>query len=193
MANELENPNPQETADKGQEVDVNALQKRIKELEGDNDKLRKAQTNASADASAWKKKFQDTLSEQEKAQAQRDEDLAAIQKQRDELLLERNTANRTASLIGIGFDEEGAKTIAPFLVGLSDDDAGKVFDGIRKFIATHDKQMAEKAIMNNPTLQGGSATPHVATREEFKNMGYREMVAFKQEHPDLYNEYTKNS
>jgi len=192
MANELENPTPQETADKGQEVDVNALQKRIKELEGDNDKLRKAQTNASADASAWKKKYQDTMSEQDRAQAQRDEEIAAIQKERDDLRLQMNTANRTASLVGIGFDEEGAKAIAPALVGLSDEDAGKVFDGIRKFIATHDKEMAEKAIMNNPTLPGGNTT-HTTTREEFRNMGYEEMVAFKREHPDLYKEYTNNS
>lgn len=192
MANELENPTPQETADKGQEVDVNALQKRIKELEGDNDKLRKAQTNASADASAWKKKYQDTMSEQDRAQAQRDEEIAAIQKERDDLRLQMNTANRTASLVGIGFDEEGAKAIAPALVRLSDEDAGKVFDGIRKFIATHDKEMAEKAIMNNPTLPGGNTT-HTTTREEFRNMGYEEMVAFKREHPDLYKEYTNNS
>ena len=52
--------------------------------------------------------------------------------------------------------------------------------------------MAEKAIMNNPTLPGGNTT-HTVTREEFKNMGYREMVAFKQDHPDLYKEYTNNS
>ena len=66
----------------------------------------------------------------------------------------------------------------------------KVFDGIRKFIASHDKAMAEKAMLNNPKLPGGSSTKTV-TQEEFNNMGYREMLQFKTEHPDLYAEYTK--
>ena len=188
MANELENSNG---TNEGQEVNVADLQRRVRELESDNDKLKKAQTNASADASQWKKKYQDTLSEQERAQAQRDEDFAAIQKERDDLRLKMNTAERTAALIGIGFDEDGAKAIAPSLVGLSDADAGKVIDGIRKFIATHDKQMAEKAIMNNPTLPGGDAPNRVATKAEFDAMSLSERNDFYINHPELYAEYTK--
>ena len=191
MANELENPNVQETGEQAQEPSVADLQKRIKELESDNGKLRQAQTNASADASAWKKKYQDTLSESERAQAQRDEENAAIREERDALLKERNIANHTAALIGIGFEEEVAKETAPYLAGLSNEDAVKVFDGIRKFITAHDKQMAEKAIMNNPTLPGGETPNAVVTREQFANMSLTERMEFYNEHPDLYAEYTK--
>ena len=114
-----------------------------------------------------------------------------MQKELEDLRRERNIAQFTAALSAsdIGMDAEVAKSVAE---ALNAGETTKVFDGIRKFINTHDKQMAEKAIMNNPTLPGGSSA-HVTTREEFKNMGYREMVAFKQEHPDLYKEYTNNS
>lgn len=193
MADELGNPNNmQENSEQGQEVNVADLQRRIQELESDNGKLRQANTNASADASAWKKKYQDTLSESERAQALREEENAAIREERDALLKERNIANHTAALIGIGFGEDVAKETAPALSGLSDEDAVKVFNGIRKFIATHDKEMTEKAIMNNPTLPGGN-TPNSATvtKEQFKSMSLSDRMQFFNEHPDLYAEYTK--
>ena len=51
--------------------------------------------------------------------------------------------------------------------------------------------MAEKAMLNNPTLPGGNSTKTVS-KAEFDQMGYREMAAFKTEHPDLYAEYMKS-
>ena len=89
--------------------------------------------------------------------------------------------------VSIGFDETLAQESAQ---ALNSGDTVKVFDGIRKFIESHDKALAEKAMLNNPTLPGGNSTKTV-TREEFNNMGYREMAAFKDEHPDLYAEYMK--
>lgn len=169
--------------------DTSALEAKIKQLESENGKLKQAQTNASADASAWKKKFQDTLSEQDKAKAQQDEANAALQKELAELRSERNIAQYTAALTAsdIGMDAENAKAVAE---ALNSGETAKVFEGIRKFITSHDKALAEKAMLNNPTLPGGASTKTV-TQEEFNKMGYREMLAFKNEHPDLYKEYIK--
>lgn len=170
--------------------DTASLEARIKQLESENGKLKQAQTNASADASAWKKKYQDTLSEQDKAKAQQDEAYAAMQEKLTALETERNIAQYTASLTAsdIGMDADTAKAVAE---ALNSGETDKVFEGIRSFITSHDKALAEKAMKNNPTLPGGASTKTV-TKEEFNNMGYKEMLAFKTEHPDLYAEYMKS-
>ena len=110
-----------------------------------------------------------------------------MQKRLEEVLTEKNIADFKSQFVSIGFDETLAQESAQ---ALNSGDTVKVFDGIRKFVESHDKAMAEKAMLNNPTLPGGNSTKTV-TREEFNNMGYREMAAFKDKHPDLYAEYMK--
>lgn len=191
MENELENPKEnsetKETKTEQKATDTASLEAKIKALEAERDKLKNSVTNASADASEWKKKYQATLSEQEKAAEEQSEATAAMQKELEDLRNERNIANHKSQFVSIGFEENLAEESAK---ALNEGNIAKVFDGIRKFIESHDKAMAEKAMLNNPTLPGGNSTKTV-TREEFNNMGYREMAAFKAEHPDLYAEYMK--
>ena len=189
MENELENSKETSTQETKTEVKVDtaSLEARIKQLEAERDKLKNSVTNASADASEWKKKYQATLSEQEKAAEEQSEATAAMQKELEDLRNERNIANHKSQFVSIGFDEALADESAK---ALNEGNIAKVFDGIRKFVESHDKAMAEKAMLNNPTLPGGKSSKTV-TKEEFDQMGYREMLAFKTEHPDLYAEYTK--
>ena len=76
MENELENPKEnsetKETKTE-QKTDTAALEAKIKALEAENGKLKNSVTNASADASEWKKKYQSTLSEQEKKEQEQAE------------------------------------------------------------------------------------------------------------------------
>lgn len=168
-------------------VDLKDLQARIKALESENGKLKQSVTNASADASDWKKKYQAKLSDEEKAKQAQEDATAAMQTELEMLRKERNIAKFTGELVDarIGMDADTAKSVAE---ALNAGDTDKVFEGIRQFINTHDKAMQENAIRNNPTLQGGKAKPSV-TKADFDKMGYREMVEFKQTNPELYNEY----
>ena len=170
-------------------VDLKELQLKIKALESENGKLKQSVTNASADASKWKKQYQDKLSEEDKAKELQDEATAAMQKELEDLRNERNIAKYTGELVDarIGMDAETAKLVA---VALNAGETDKVFDGIRQFIVAHDKSLRESALKNNQTLPGGS-TERVKTKEEFKAMSLSEMMAFKVEYPDLYAEYTK--
>ena len=191
MANELENSkeNGTETKTEQNTNDTASLEARIKALESERDKLKQSVTNASADASEWKKKYQGKLSEEDKAREEQEAANAAMQKELETLRAERDIASYTGTLTApdIGMDAEIAKTVA---TSMHEGNMVAVIDGIRKFIASHDKAMAEKAMLNNPTLPGGASTKTV-TQEEFNKMGYREMLAFKNEHPDLYKEYIK--
>ena len=68
MANELDKSNETNGTDpKKPDVDTAELEAKIKALESERDKLKQSVTNASADASEWKKKYQSKLSEEEAA------------------------------------------------------------------------------------------------------------------------------
>ena len=188
MANELENTANVENSETKPDTDSAELDKRIKQLESENAKLKQSVTNASADASEWKRKYQATMTDAERANADREAATAAMQAELEALRNERNVANHTAQFVSLGFDEPLAKETAE---ALNSGDTDKLFAGIRKFIVSHDKQITAQNLLKNPTLQGGEPTKKAVTREEFNKMGYREMLAFKQEHPELYAEYKK--
>ena len=188
LVNTTETKETKETAPSGDSA-------KVKELEAEIAKLRQSVTNASADASEWKKKFnasEDALkarmTEQERAEKERAEANAAMQTELETLRKERNIANFKAQFVSIGFDETLSQETAEAMNG---GDTAKVFEGIRKFIAVHDKQMEEKAIMNNPTLPGGNSTAPVVTKEQFDAMDLDGRMKVYTEHPDLYAEYTK--
>lgn len=166
------------------------LQSRIKALETENGKLKQSVTNASSDASKWKKQYQEKLSAEEKASQEQAEQYAAMQKELTELRTKERVASFTGELVapGIGMDAETAKAVAE---ALNAGETDKVFDGIRQFIIAHDKALQESAIRNNQTLQGGNAQGTTVTKADFDNMGYSEMVEFKKTNPELYNEYMK--
>ena len=193
MANELENAEKTENATPS----VDELQAKIEALEKENGKLRQTNTNASAEASRYKKELKEKddalkakMTEEERAKAESDAANAAMQQELETLRKERNIANYVSALVApdIGMDAETAKAVAE---ALNANEINKVFDGIRKFITAHDKSLRESALMNNQTLQGG-ATEKSMTQEEFDNMSYTETVRFKNEHPELYKKFTQN-
>jgi predicted RNase H-like nuclease (RuvC/YqgF family) len=188
MANELENAT--NTNQEAKPVDTAELDKRIKALEAENAKLKQSVTNASADASKYKKELQAKQTDEEKARAEQEAATAAMKQELETLRNERNVANHKAELTNIGFDGDLAQATAE---AINAGDTAKLFDGIRKFIASHDKELQAKALLANPVLNGGNSEKKTVSREEFNNMGYREMVNFKTEHPDMYEEYTKKT
>lgn len=190
MANELEST--VETNDTNQNsdsptVDLKELQKQIKTLSTENEKLKQSVTSASADASKWKKQYQEKLSAEEQAQIKQDEATAAMQKELEDLRTERNIAKISGALVAndIGMDSETANKVA---TAMNAGEIDKVLDGIREFINTHDKALKDAAIRGNQTLVGGKSEPTV-TKAEFDAMGYREMVNFKNQNPELYEKY----
>lgn len=177
------------------ENNVSDLEKRIKELESENGKLKQSVNSASADASRHKhekeelqKQLNERMSEEERAKAEEAKRNEERDKELEELRTKMNVATYQATLTAadIGMDTETAKAVAEAL------NAGKydsVFEGIRRFITAHDKTLREDALKNNPTLPGG-ASDKVITKEEFKNMSLSEMMNFKNDYPDLYTQYT---
>lgn len=195
MANELENTNENQNKENNT-ADTKELEAKIKQLEAENGKLRQANTAASAEASKYKKEkaeiqeqLNSKLTDDEKAKAEQEAANAAMQKELETLRNERNIAKFTGALVAndIGMDAETAKEVAE---ALNAGETEKVFEGIRKFIAVHDKSIREDALRNNPTLQGGASTKDI-TQEQFDSMNLSEMMKFKLEHPEQYAEFMK--
>lgn len=191
MANELEN-----TVNTEVTTDTAPADDRVKELEAKIAKLQQSVTNASADASKWKKQYQEAdnalkakMSDEEKAKAEQDAANAALQQELEQLRNERNVANHKAQLTAIGFDGTLAQETAE---AINSGDTAKLFDGIRKFIATHDKELQAKSLMSNPVLSGGEAKKTM-TKEQFNALSYKERVELFNTDPELYKEMTKTS
>lgn len=189
LNNTVQNNESSEQKNESATVDLKELQSRIKALESENGKLKQSVTNASADASKWKKQYQEKLSAEEQAQVKQDEANAALQKELEDLRRERNIAKISGALVAndIGMDAETANAVAE---AMNAGETDKVLDGIRQFIIAHDKSLKENAIRNNQTLQSGKIAP-VYSKEEVDKMGYKELVQLKNEHPELYAEYMK--
>ena len=189
MDNELENSKETVETKTETKVDTSALEARIKQLESENGKLKQSVTNASADASDWKKKYQAKLSDEEKAKEEQESAYAAMQEKIATLEAREKIANYTAALgaSDIGMDADTAKDVAE---ALNSGNIEEVFSGIRKFIATHDKQLRENAFRANPTLSGGAGVQKPVSKEQFDKMGYTERVQVFEQYPDLYKEYT---
>ena len=192
MDNELENTS-------NVEVNAESSETKIKALEAEIAKLKQSVTNASADASKYKKekaeiesKLQSKMTEEEKARAEQEAATAAMQQELQALRSERNVANHKAQFVSVGFDNDLAQEVSESFKNVEPEALTVLFDGIRKFIASHDRELQAKSLMSNPVLSGGEAKKTM-TQAEFDKMGYKDRVALFNTDPELYKEMTKTS
>lgn len=169
---------------KAAEVDYKAEFERLKD---ENEKLKKATTNASADVSRLKKELAARMSDDERTKAEQAEATAALQKELDMLRRDKSVSEHTASFLGIGFDNELAKASAE---AITDGNTAALFENLKKFVVAHDKAINADAIRNTPK-PSGSAVGEKVTKEQFDKMGYSERVKLFDSDPDLYKELSK--
>ena len=112
-----------------EEITIEELQKQIAALKAENEllkkdgeKLKAAQSNASADASEWKKKYHSTLDEASRKEAERLEAEQAMRDELNALKAEKRISTYTAKLLEVGYDAQTAASMAMNLPeGISDD------------------------------------------------------------------------
>ena len=154
---------------KAEEINPEA---KIKELMEEVEKLKKAQSNASADAAnhkrerdEWKEKYRATLDEATRKEAERAE---AEQMMRDELnalKAEKRISIYTQRLMEVGYDPQTAATMAVSLPeGISDD-----FFATQKSFLDQQKQLAKTEALNNqPGLSAGTPPTAPSSKEDLK-------------------------
>lgn len=170
------------------EITVEALQKKIAELEGLLDKQKKATSAASSDAANWKKQVRDAQDEATRKEAEREEQWAAMEKSLAEYKKREAKAESKSAMLAMGYPEELAEKRAEFL---SNDDAKSAMGVEREFIEWYGKQLKadQQRSMGNPA--SGSKNDSAVTREQFSKMSLAERAKLKAEHPNVYAEFTK--
>lgn len=162
--------------------------KEFEKLQAENEKLKKAQTVASKDASEWKAKFRDTQDKATREAEEQKEALERIMAENAELRKTQTLATHKAGWLGLGFDEALAAEAAEASV---DNNFDALINSMKKFLEAHDKELKAANIRTMPSPVSGSAAQSV-TKEQFDNMGYRDRLKVFEEFPDLYKEFTKN-
>lgn len=180
----VETTQPTDQNEKTETLD--SLKSELEKLRAENGKLKNAQSNASADASKWKKQLQERMSEQERAENATKELIDSLKAENERLKRDQEVASRTAAYVGVGFDESLAKKAAEAYGS----DHNGFMDALKAFITVHDKALQADALRSTPRPGNGGTAPAI-TKEEFAKMNYSERVKLFNENPDLYQELNK--
>ncbi len=163
------------------------LQAELAKLREENGKLMSAQSNASADASKYKKALQERMSEQERAATETKELIERLKAENAEMKRNQTLAEHTSGFLGLGFDAVLAKKGAE---ATSDGNFSALMNVMRDFITAHDKALQADALRNTPRPGVGAVTPAI-TKEQFEQLSYSERVKLYNEQPEVYKEMTK--
>lgn len=160
-------------------------EKEFKRLQAENEKLKKAQTNAAKDASDWKAKFRATQDEATRVAEEQKEALEKIMAENETLRKTQTLATHKAGWLGLGFDDTLAMEAANASV---DNDFDALMGIMKKFLEVHDKELKAANIRQMPAPVSGSAQS--ITQEQFDSMSYRERLKMFEEQPELYKKFT---
>ena len=182
-ATNVTNETAQETS-----ADLTALQAELARMKSENEKLKTAQSNASADASKYKKELAARMTEQEKAAQETKDFIEQLKAENESLKRSQALAEHEAGFVGAGFDTETAKKAAE---AFFDKDFKAFMESLGNFITAHDKALNADAIRNTPKPGAGNVGASSITKEQFDSMNYTDRVKLFNEQPDLYKELSK--
>lgn len=142
---------------------------------------------ATSEAAQYKKSLREKMTEDEAAKAKAAEDMASIMAELDTLRAEKSISEYTAQFMGIGYDEELAKSTA---TALQKGDMAAMFKNHAKFVSEKEKSLKAELLKGTPTPPAGEGSKGM-TREDFSKLSLAEKAKFAAENPDRYNEIYK--
>ncbi len=159
---------------------------RYEALVGSESKLKTSVSNANSEAANWKKKYQETLSEEEQKRIAQEEQMNTLIQERDALKKDKIISDHYANLVALGYDENLARETAQ---AMFENDFSKVFANQKTFLAGQSEKIKAEAMKKNPTPPAGD--PKQITKAEFDKMTYSQMIELQKTNPALYNELIK--
>lgn len=176
------NPNPDPEPQLSAEEQ---LQQALVEIE----KLKRAQEKAASDAADWKKKYNATLTDAQKAAQEKAEKEAERQEQFDKLLKENTVNKLSKNFLKLGYPEDKAEEAAN---AQYDGDTETLFRIQSEVQESLIKQKEAEWLKSRPVVTTGAGDEKTTvTREQFNKMGYSKRVEFKQKYPETYKSYTE--
>ena len=139
-----------------------------------------------SEAAKLEKDLKARMTEEERAKAEHDAELAEYKTKYEELQKEKNIAKNRAEFISAGYDEALAQETAE---ALEKGDYATVFKN-QKAVIESVRKIAKGEAMANTTPPAGKATDgsKTITKEQFKAMNMAERTQLYQSNPELYKE-----
>lgn len=185
---DAENTNTTNEQSNNDAVTLESLQAELKKMQAENEKLKNAQSNASGEASKYKKMLNERMSEEEKKAAETKELFEQLKAENAALKRSQALAEQKANLVSVGFDGELAEKAASAFL---DNDFTAFAGHLKDFVTAHDKAITADTIRNNPRPGVGSSGAQTITQEQFDKMGYSERLKVYNEQPELYKTLTQ--
>ena len=142
---------------------------------------------ATREASDYKKQLREAQAKATNAQSEDSTKIEELQKQIEQMQMEKNISDFTAEYVAQGYSKELAIDSAK---ALAEGDMAKIFANQAKFLEEHDK--AYKAKLMSESIapdKGGKPQPTGMTKEKFGKMSMAERMKFANEHPDEYQKF----
>lgn len=128
-------------------------------------KLKNALSKANGEAAEYRKALKEKMSETEKADAERAERQKQIEEELANLRRDKAISESMAQFLAVGYDEELARKSAE---AVADNNFAAIFDGMKAFVASHDKAMEAKLLSVTPKPNGGGAAKPKTVEEIMK-------------------------
>ena len=147
-------------------------------------KLKRAQEKAASEAAEYKKKWKESLSEQEQASMEKAEAQAKKDEEFEFYKRQNQIHDLTENFMDLGYPKDLAKKAAS---AQTDNDMAALLEIQKQFLEHHDKEKEADILAKLPeTHIGGGSSSQKYTKEEFDNMTMAERTKLKQTDIDEY-------
>ena len=140
-----------------------------------------------SEAANYKKQLRERMSEDEAAKAKAAEDMAAVMAELETLRKDKAISEYTTQFMGIGYDENLAKSTA---AALQRGDMAAMFKNHAKFVAENEQRLKAELLKTTPTPPAGDGSVGM-TKADFQKMSLLEKQKFATENPEQYKEFYK--
>lgn len=152
--------------------------------------LKNAVSKANTDASNWKKKYHEALSEDERLKAENEEKQSEKEKELNDLKAEVETlktektiSENTSKFLALGYEKELAEDTAK---AMAKGDISTVFANQAKHLEAFEKKIKADVLKGTPKPTSGNGGETVMTLEKLRKLSPQERYKFSVEHPEEY-------
>ena len=184
------NPDPTPTTDPNPEQEPqSSLEEQLPQAPIENEKLKRAQEKAASDAADWKKKYNATLTDAQKAAQEKAEKEAERQEQFDNLLKENTVNKLSKNFLKLGYPEDKAEEAANAQYDGDTETLFRIQSEVQQALI---KQKEAEWLKSRPYVSTGVGDEKTSvTKEQFNKMGYSQRVEFKKKYPETYKSYVE--
>jgi hypothetical protein len=136
----------------------------------------------SSELANYKKKYQETLSEEERKSQERQEELQRMKDELDSLRKDKQIADSTARFLSLGYADDLAKSTAQAYVN---GDMDTVFANQKQHQESIEKKVKTDLMKGTPKPEVGNDSSTM-TKEQLRKMTPQERFEFSQKNPDVY-------